>query len=73
MKRADEALRGNNDNIEGKIEESANEINNSIFTMTKRNMLGDNKMWAVRQRQQGVILLGEKRKDGVECDKNLCY
>ena len=26
-------------------------------------------MWAVRQRQQGVILLGEKRKDGVEGDK----
>ncbi len=28
-------------------------------------------MWAVRQRQQGVILLGEKRKDGVEGGKNL--
>ncbi len=33
-------------------------------------MQGDNKMWAVRQRQQGVILFGEKRKDGVEGDKN---
>jgi hypothetical protein len=36
-------------------------------------MLGDIEMWAVQQRQQGVILQGEKRKDGVEGDKNLCY
>ncbi len=36
MERADEALRDNKDNIEGKIEESANEINDSTFTMTKR-------------------------------------
>ncbi len=36
MERADEALRGNKDNIEGKIEESANAINGSTFTMTKR-------------------------------------
>ncbi len=35
--RADEALRGNKDNIEGKIEESADEINDSTITMTKRN------------------------------------
>jgi hypothetical protein len=73
VERADEALRGNKDNIEGKIEESANEINDSTFTMTKKNMQGDNKIWAVRQRQQGVILLGEKRKDRLEGDKNLCY
>jgi hypothetical protein len=32
-------------------------------------MQGDNKMWAVRQRQQGVIILGEKRKVGEEGDK----
>ncbi len=74
MERADEALRGNKDNIEGEIEESANEINDSTFTMIKKeNMLGDNKVWAVRQRQRGVIRLGEKRKVGVEGDKNLCY
>ncbi len=36
VERADEALRGNKDNIEGKIEESADEINDSTFTMTKR-------------------------------------
>ncbi len=36
MERADEALRGNKDNIEGKIEESADEINDSTFTTTKR-------------------------------------
>jgi hypothetical protein len=36
VERADEALRGNKNNIEGKIEESANEINGSTFTMTKR-------------------------------------
>jgi hypothetical protein len=73
VEKADEALRGNKDNIEGKIEESADEINDSTFTMTKRKYARDNIMWAVRQRQQGVILQGEKRKDGVEGDKNLCY
>ncbi len=36
MEKADEALRGNKDNIEGEIEESADEINDSTFTMTKR-------------------------------------
>ncbi len=36
VERADEALRGNRDNIEGKIEESSNEIHDSTFTMTKR-------------------------------------
>ncbi len=36
VERADEALRGNIDNIEGKIKESAEEINDSTFTMTKR-------------------------------------
>ncbi len=36
VERADEALKGNKDNKEGKIEESVNQINNSTFTMTKR-------------------------------------
>jgi hypothetical protein len=36
VERADEALRGNKDNIEGKFEESADKINDSTFTMTKR-------------------------------------
>ncbi len=36
VERANEALRGNKDNIEDKIEESADEINDSTFTMTKR-------------------------------------
>jgi hypothetical protein len=36
VERADEVLRGNKDNIEGKIEESADEINDSTFTMKKR-------------------------------------
>ncbi len=36
MERADEALRGNKDNIEGKIEESTDEISDSTFTKTKR-------------------------------------
>ncbi len=66
MERADEALRGNKDNIEGEIEESADEINDSTFTMTKRKYARGQQMWAVPQRQRGVILLGEKRKDGVE-------
>ncbi len=36
VERADEALKSNKDNIEGEIEESADEINDSIFTMKKR-------------------------------------
>ena len=36
VERADEALRGNKDNIDGENEESANEINDRNFTMTKR-------------------------------------
>ncbi len=36
VERADEALRGNKNNIEGKIEESADEINNSTLAITKR-------------------------------------
>jgi hypothetical protein len=36
VERADEALRGNKDNTEGEIEDSANEINGSPFTMAKR-------------------------------------
>ncbi len=36
VERADEALRGNKDNIEGEIEESSNEIDDSTFIMSKR-------------------------------------
>jgi hypothetical protein len=44
VENADEARRGNKDDIEDKIEESANKINGSTFTLTKRKyMLGDNK------------------------------
>jgi hypothetical protein len=38
VERADEALRGNKDKIEGKIEESANEINDSTFIITKKKI-----------------------------------
>jgi hypothetical protein len=69
VEKADEARRGNKDDVDNKIEESADEINSSTFTLTKENMLGDIKMWAVQQRQQGVIKQGEKRKDRVKRDK----
>ena len=36
VEKAEEAQRGNKDNVEDKIEESADEINGSTFTMTKR-------------------------------------
>jgi hypothetical protein len=39
VERADEVLRGNKHIIEGKIEESADEINDSTCTMTKRKYL----------------------------------
>jgi hypothetical protein len=45
----------------------------ALLHQQKDNMLGNNKMWAVRQRQQGVILQGEKKKDGVEGDMNSWY
>ncbi len=51
MEKAYEALRGNKGNIEGEIEESADEINNSTFTMTKRKYARGQQMWAVQQRQ----------------------
>ncbi len=73
VEKADEALRGNKDNIEGKIEESANEINDNTFTMTKRKYARGQQNVAVRQRQRGVILQGEKRKDRLEGDKKNCY
>ncbi len=36
VEKADEAQRGNKDDVEEKIEESADEINGSTFTLTKR-------------------------------------
>ncbi len=36
VEKADEARRGNKDNVEDKIEEIANKINSSTFTLTKR-------------------------------------
>ncbi len=36
MEKADEARRGSKDDVEDKIEESADEINGSTFRLTKR-------------------------------------
>ncbi len=36
MEKADEAQRGSKDDVEDKIEERADEINGSIFRLTKR-------------------------------------
>jgi hypothetical protein len=36
VEKADEARRGNKDDVEDRIEESANEINSSTFKLTKK-------------------------------------
>jgi hypothetical protein len=75
VERADEALRGNKDNIEGKFEESANEINDSTFTMTKRKYArGQQNVGSPTKATRSHTTRGEEeRRGGVEGDKNLCY
>ncbi len=51
VEKADEARRGNKDDVEDEIEESADEINSSTFELTKRKYARGQQMWAFRQRQ----------------------
>jgi hypothetical protein len=74
VERADEALRGNKDNIDGKIEESANEINDSTFTMTKRKYArGQQNVGSPAKARRSHTTWGEEERHRVEGDKNLCY
>ncbi len=65
VEKADEALRGNKDNIEGKIEESANEINDSAFTMTKRKYArGQQNVGSPEKATRSHTTRGEEERQG---------
>jgi hypothetical protein len=68
VEKAEEAQRGNKDNVEDKIEESADEINGSTFTLTKRkNVRGQQNVSSLAKAKRSHTTRGEgeKRKDGV--------
>ncbi len=65
VEKANEALRGNKDNIEGEIEESANEINNSTFIMTKRKYArGQQNMGSSAKAMRSHTTRGEEERWG---------
>jgi hypothetical protein len=65
VERADEALKGNKDNIEGKIEESDNEINDSTFTMTKRKYArGQQNVGSPAKATRSHTTRGEEERQG---------
>ncbi len=65
MERADEALRGNKDNIEGNIEENAHEINDSTFTMTKRKYArGQQNVGSLAKATRNHTTRGEEERQG---------
>ncbi len=73
VERADEALRGNKDNIEGKIEESANEINDSTFTMIERKFSrGQQNVGSLAKATRSHTTWGEEERRG-RGDKKFCY
>ncbi len=65
MERADEALRVNKNNIEGTIEESVDEINDSTFTMTKRKYArGQQNVGSPAKATRSHTNWGEKERRG---------
>ncbi len=65
VERADEALKGNKDNIEGEIEEGANEINDSTFTMTKRKYArGQQNVGSLAKATRSHTTWGEEERRG---------
>jgi hypothetical protein len=65
VERVNEALRGNRDNIEGKIEESAYEINDSTFTMTKRKYaMGQQNVGSPAKATRSHNTQGEEERQG---------
>ncbi len=65
VERADEALRGNKDNIEGKIEESADEIIDSTFSMTKRKYArGQQNVGSLAKATRSHNTWGEEERQG---------
>ncbi len=65
VEKADEALRGNKDNIERKIKESADEINDSTFTMTKRKYArGQQNVGSPAKATRSQTTRGEEKRRG---------
>ncbi len=65
VERADEALRGNKDNIEGEIEESADEFNDSTFTLTKRKYArGQQNVGSPANATRSHTTWGEEKRQG---------
>jgi hypothetical protein len=65
VERADEALRGNKDNIEGNIEESADKINDSTFTMTKiKHARGQQNVGSMAKATRSHTTRGEEERRG---------
>jgi hypothetical protein len=62
---ADEAQRGNKDNVEDEIEESANEINSSTFTLTKRIYAkGHQNVGSAAKATRSHTTTGDKERQG---------
>jgi hypothetical protein len=65
VERADEALRGNKDNIDSKIEEGADEINDSTFTMTKlKYVRGQQNVGSGAKATRSHTTRGEEERQG---------
>jgi hypothetical protein len=65
VEKADEAWRGNKDNIEEEIEESANEINDSTLTMTKRKYArGQQNVGSPAKATRSHTTRGEEERQG---------
>jgi hypothetical protein len=65
VERADEALRGNKYNIEGEIEESADEVNDGTFTMTNRKYaLGQQNVGSPAKATRSHTTRGEEERWG---------
>ncbi len=65
VEKADEAQRGNKDIVEDEIEESANEINGSTFTLTKRKYSrGQQNVGGPAKAMGGQTTRGEEERRG---------
>jgi hypothetical protein len=64
VEKADEALRGNKDNIEGEIEESADEIDDSTSTIKKKYARGQQNVGSPANATRSYTTWGEEERQG---------
>jgi hypothetical protein len=65
LEKADEARRGNKDDVEDKIERSANEINGSTFILTKRKYArGQQNVGSPEKAMRSHTTTGEEERRG---------